>query len=67
MSGESSPNTPLTGAPTDRYSNLSWSTDDQALAQTFEQFGSIEKAVSFAAQTGDLQRRVLTQRHRPLS
>ncbi|KAH8772748.1 RNA recognition motif and CCHC-type zinc finger domain-containing protein [Diaporthe sp. PMI_573] len=38
---ESAPS-PTSGAAAS--SNLSWSTDDQALAQTFEQYGAIEKA-----------------------
>ncbi|KAJ0117557.1 glycine-rich rna-binding [Diaporthe amygdali] len=38
---ESAPS-PTAGASAS--SNLSWATDDQALAQTFEQFGAIEKA-----------------------
>lgn len=46
MSGESSSRHLTPEAPTDRYSNLSWSTDDQALTETFEKYGEIEKAVS---------------------
>lgn len=46
MSGKSSSRHLAWELPLTDTSNLSWSTDDQALAQTFEQFGAIEKAVS---------------------
>ncbi|KAG6356554.1 hypothetical protein INS49_014427 [Diaporthe citri] len=44
MSGESSSRHLAREHPLTDTSNLSWSTDDQALAQTFERFGDIEKA-----------------------
>ncbi|KAI7787757.1 glycine-rich rna-binding [Diaporthe eres] len=44
MSGKSSSRHLAWELPLTDTSNLSWSTDDQALAQTFEQFGAIEKA-----------------------
>lgn len=55
------------GALTDRCSNLSWSTDEQALRDTFKEFGEIQNAVSSATRSMGVKRRVLTEHTRPLS